>query len=269
MSKKKMKKSHKRALKWIVASLVFLVLLIGIGIYELVTDADYKVSSRTSILAKRQKNDTSEKKTVGWLRVQGTNIDYPVLYAPDYNFIYETEDFAWTEADFKKLNNIVYISGHNIKNLSLNPLITNKNHSRFEQLMSFIYYDFAKENQFIQYTFNDKNYVYRMVAVACYEGSDIDLYNNKEYSSEQLLNFVNNMKEMSMYEYNADFDENDKYIVLDTCTNFYGASNNIHFVVVGRMIREKEKMKKVKVEKTEEYKDIEMQMKGGDSDDEA
>lgn len=267
--KKKKKKSHKEAIKWIIASVIFLVLIISVGVYELVTNTDFRVSSRTWILAKRQKNDTEDKKTAGWLRVQGTNIDFPVLYAPDYNFIYETEDFAWTEANFKELNNIVYISGHNIKNLSVKPLLRNKNHRRFEQLMSFVYYDFAKENQFIQYTFDGKNNVYEIFAVAFLDGADLDVYNKKSYSSEQLKSFISELKENTIYNYDVDVNENDKLISLDTCTNFYGASNNTHFVVVGRLLRDKEKAKLAKVEKTLEYKNIQDQMKGGDSDDEA
>lgn len=269
MKKKKSKKSYQQAIKWIVASIALLILIAGVGIYELVNNVDYKVSSRTSVLKKRQKNNQPEKKTVGWLRVQGTNIDLPILYAPSYNFAYETEDFAWTEADYKKLNNIVYISGHNIKNLSVKPLITSKNHHRFEQLMSFAYYDFAKDNQFIQYTFNGENNIYRIFAVAFFDGSDIDLYNKKEYTSEKMNIFLNNLEEATTYRYDVDVNEYDKFIALDTCTNIFGESNNTHFMVVGRLLRDKEKAKKVKVIKTEEYKIIQNEMKGGDLDDEA
>ena len=62
---------------------------------------------------------------------------------------------------------------------------------------------------------------------------------------------------------------NDKLISLDTCTNFYGESNDTHFAVVGRLLRDNEKAKMVKVEKTLEYNNILEQMKGGDSNDEA
>lgn len=267
--KKKRKVSEQKAIKWIIASAVFLVLIICVGVYELINDTDYRVSSKTSVLEKRQRNDTAEKKTVGWLRVQGTNIDFPVLYAPEYNFMYETEDFAWTEADYKELNNVVYISGHNIKNLSVKPLVRNKKHKRFEQLMSFAYYDFAKNNQFIQYTFNGKNYIYRIFAVACFDGSDLDVYNKSKYSEEKLNAFLEDLKESTIYKYKTDVNANDKLISLDTCTNFYGESNDTHFAVVGRLLRDNEKAKMVKVEKTLEYNNILEQMKGGDSNDEA
>ena len=43
---------------------------------------------------------------MGWIRVQGTNIDYPVLYSMDSNFPLEDVDidFAWTNSDSMSLN---------------------------------------------------------------------------------------------------------------------------------------------------------------------
>jgi len=267
--KTKGKCSRDKAITLVCLSVLCLVGLIGIGLSMIRNDADYRIKSRTSILEKRQKNDTDSKKTVGWLRVQGTNIDYPVLYAPDYNFTYETEDFAWTEADFKELNNIVYISGHNIKNLSTKPLVNDKNHTRFEQLMGFTYYDFAKNNQFIQYTINGKDYLYRIFAVAYFEDATLDLFNKSTYSEAKMNAFLKLVNENTLYKYNIDVNANDKIISLDTCTGMFGISNNNHFAVLGRLLRDGEKAKLVKVQKTGEYSIIEDEMKGGDANDEA
>ena len=269
--KKKKKKitTEERAKRWLTASVVFILFIAYFGISSMLSQRDFYARSRTSILEKRQKNNKDDKKTVGWIRVQGTNIDYPVLYAPDYDFLYETEDFAWTEADFEKLNNIVYISGHNIKNMSKKPLITNKKHGRFEQLMSFTYYDFAKDNQFIQYTFGKENYVYQMFAIAYIEGSDLDLYNKNEYSRGDISELIKDVREQSIYDYDIDLREDDKIISLDTCTNMFGDSDNTHFVIFGRLLREDEKANFVKVKTTKQYEFIKDQMKGGDANDEA
>ena len=268
------KKSRKKivlqnAKKWIIISIVFLVLLVGVGCHFLKNDVDYSVRSRTKILEKKQKNNVSSKKTVGWIRVQGTNIDYPVLYAPDYDFTFETEDFAWTEADFKELNNIVYISGHNIKNLSKKPLVGDKNHNRFEQLMGFAYYDFAKNNQFIQYTFNGEDYLYRIFAVVYFEGNSLNTYNTKAYSETEMKEFLKLVEENNLYKYDTDVNENDTIISLDTCTKMFGNSRDVHLTVIGRLLRDNEKAKMVNVQKTIEYDVIQNEMKGGDSDDEA
>ena len=274
VEKKKKKKKKKitpeeRAKRWLTAAIVFIIFVAYFGVSSVINHKDFYVKSRTGILEKRQKNDKDDKKTEGWIRVQGTNIDFPVLYAPGYDFLYETEDFAWSEAEYEKLNNIVYISGHNIKNMSRKPMITNKNHGRFEQLMSFTYYSFAKDNQFIQYTFGKENYVYQIFAVAYIDGSDLDLYNENEYSPADIKELVETAKNESIYKYDIDIRENDKIISLDTCTNMFGDSDNTHFVIFARLLRDGEKEKFVKVKTTNQYKVIKDQMKGGDSNDEA
>ena len=269
MKKKKKKNNKERAKRWLIASIVFLVIVLISGISILLNSKDFYVESRTKVLTKRQKNDTDDKKTVGWLRVQGTNIDFPIYYAPGYDFMYESEDFAWTEVEFKDLNNIVYLSGHNIKNNARKPLIVDKDHSRFEQLLSFTYYDFAKNNQFIQYTFDGKDNVYQIFAVTYANASDVDTYNTEKYSKKEMKVLVNDLTEESLYKYNLDVNENDKIIVLSTCTGVFGDDQDISFLVGARLLREGERARFVKMKKTEEYKRVEKQMKGGDSDDEA
>ena len=169
---------------------IYTVLIVTV-VLEIKNSKDYIVEPRAEDVLKNQREDNDNKETVGWVRVQGTNIDFPVLYAPGYDFSYETGKFGWTEAKFKELNNIVYIEGHNIKNMSTNPLIADESHDRFEQLMSFAYYDFAKENQFIQYTFNGVDYLYKIYSVDFIDESDLDLYNEIEYSEEDMREFIN------------------------------------------------------------------------------
>ena len=140
----------------------------------------YQIEPRGRNIVNAQKKDGEGMKTVGWLRVQGTNIDYPIVYAPGINLDYKVDDFVWTEADYTSLNNIVYVSGHNIKNLSSTPLVADKSHSRFEQLMSFVYPDFIKDNQYIQYSIYGHDYLYKIYSVYFDDMANLDLYNNGE-----------------------------------------------------------------------------------------
>lgn len=271
MQKKKQKKKslQKKTMALMGVSLLFLALIVGFSLERVFNDQTFRVKSRVKQLEKNKDKDTKARKTVGWLRVQGTNIDYPVLYAPNYSFEYETDDFTWTEADFKKLNNIVYISGHNIKNLSSSPLITNKKHTRFEQLMSFTYYNFAKDNQFIQYTFNGKEYVYRIYAVSYIDISNIDLYNKAPYPEENVQVVIDDTKEKSIFDYDVDVNNKDKIISLITCTKMFGEYDDTSFTVNARLLRKNEKKELAKVRKNKQYKIIEEKLKGGDSNDEA
>lgn len=271
--RKKPKISTKRPIIYILCILlVILIFTFGFYILKIVNlnhSNKFIVESRVKNVNSAKDKDSRELKTVGWLRVQGTNIDYPVYYGPNYNFNVIPEDFAWTEADYKELNNIIYISGHNIKNLSKSPLITNKKHSRFEQLMSFTYYDFAKDNQFIQYTFNGKEYVYQIFSVSYVSFFELNNLNKDRYSDEIMNEYIKRVKELSLYDYDVDVNVNDSLIVLDTCTRMFENDDNMHFRVVGRLVRKGEKLTNKDIHKTKKYKEIEDIMKGGDSYDEA
>ena len=145
MGKKKNKKYKKATSIILIVFSLLIILILSLFLIVALKKDTYQIESRGKNIEKAQKKDSDGMKTVGWLRVQGTNIDYPIVYAPGVNLSYRVSDFVWTEADFTSLNNIVYISGHNIKNLSKNPLIADESHSRFEQLMSFIYPEFIEK----------------------------------------------------------------------------------------------------------------------------
>ena len=195
--KLKQKKLKKKYLLFCFLAILFisLILLLSFSIFKIFNfQSFYKKESRVTNISENKKEDNENKKTVGWIRVQGTNIDYPVIYAPGYDFSYETSDFAWTEVDFKNLNNVIFISGHNIKNQSANPSITSPYHNRFEQLMSFTYSKFVEDNKYIQYTFNGDDYIYKIFSVSYVDNLNLDIYNDSEYSKDEMNSFIKNLK---------------------------------------------------------------------------
>ena len=263
MVKKKGKKKQKvSSLILIVISIVVVIVLFVLLLFALRKPV-YQIESRGRNIEKSQRKDSDGIKTVGWLRVQGTNIDYPIVYAPGISFDYLTDDFVWTEADYTTLNNIVYISGHNIKNLSNTPLIADKSHTRFEQLMSFVYPEFVEENQYIQYSIYGHDYLYKVYSVYFEDIVNLDLYNSGKYSSSELKKAVNNSLEKNIYDMNVDVNENDSFISLNTCTRLLG---NKQLVVNARLVRNNEKINLSKVKKSKEYSKVEDVLKGGDSD---
>ena len=274
--KKKKKKSNKKIDKNLIIYalcfvLVILVFMFGFYLYGVFkSNSNYfTVESRVDKVKSAQNSDNEISKTVGWIKVQGTNIDYPIYYAPGTDLGAVTGDFAWTEADFKDLNNIIYVSGHNIKNLSSKPLIADENHTRFEQLMSFTYYDFAKDNQYIQYTFNGVDYVYKIFSVSYESYLHLDNYNVERYSKERMKEYISSVKEKSLYDYNVDVNESDNIIVLDTCTRMFKDDKYVHLRVAGRLVKDNEKLSKSKVVTNKNYEDIKKIVEGGDSYEEA
>jgi len=220
-----------------------------------------------------QKNIEEEKKkdidmitTVGWIKVQGTKIDTPVIaYAPDFDDsdTEGKESFSYTDLQEEKLFNKVYIAGHNILNLSKHPQINKDTFTRFEDLMAFVYYDFAKKNKYIQYTVNNENYLYKIYAVRLYKDYP-NIENNPEitYNENEIEKYARKVKKDSLYKYNVKVTGKDNLITLATCTRFYGARYHSAFVIDARMLRKGENIRNYSVRKTDKYKKVEKILKG-------
>ena len=273
MAKKKLTKKQKRQLaRLVLACLAFiLVVSIPVGLIVYFTNDD---SSSTFKTVDRVKNIKKEKKkekdangygTIGWLRVQGTNIDTPII---KYNSLediekVDKEDFLWNEYHEEKIQKRVNIQGHNILNLSSKPEVGLDYFTRFEDLMAFVYLDFAKENQYIQYTVDGKNYLYQIFAVYFDEVYNLDLYNPDEYKDEEVADFIQRSLDKSLYKYDVEVNKNEKVISLITCTRMYG-NDKKQFLVVGKMIDNDSNTTNYKVKESSNYKEVKNLMKGVD-----
>lgn len=222
----------------------------------------YKMKSRIKKLNAFSMDNT---KTIplGWIQVQGTNIDFPIMYYFDIEDEVENPsyDLGWNFENQKKLSKRTAILSHNVLNVSSHPIITDKNHRRFEQLMSFIYYDFNKQNKYIQYTINNKDYLFKIYAVYLEKNKNLDLYN---ISTNRLKNYIKSAKKMSYFDFDVDVNEKDNIITLITCTRFYG-DDDYSFVIEARKVRKNEKIKNYKVKKNNNYKGIEKILNGDES----
>ena len=168
------------------------------------------------------------------------------------------------EHDGTKLDKKIDVSGHNILNLSSNPVMKDEMFIYFEELMNFVYYDFAKENQFIQLHIDGEEYVYQIFSVNFLKPFDVNNFARIGYEKEDMKEFLNVLNKGNLYDHNIDVNEDDKFISLYTCTKFYGKEINSNLVVTGRLLRKGEKIKLSTIEKTEKYDEIADIMKGGE-----
>ena len=129
--------------------------------------------------------------------------------------------------------------------------------------MSFVYIDFAKENQYIQYTVDGENYLYQIFAVYFDEVYNLDLYNPDEYSDEEVEEFIQRSLDKSLYKYDVEVNKNEKVISLITCTRMYG-NDKKQFLVVGKMIDNDSKTTNYEVKENPNYKEVKKLMKGVD-----
>lgn len=255
---------------FVVACAVILFLLLSCTLFLIFNrsgSAKFKVQSRVNNIEKVKKEDPTDVETFAWVKVQGTNIDYPVIYAPFTDVSAIASDFAWSEMKHDSLPNAVFLSGHNVKNLSKNPYVKDRTHKRFEQLMSFTYIDFIQNNQFIQFTLDGEDYVYKIYSVSY---PDAEFHSNYEYSEldkTKFKSYIRKTVEMSIFDTNVDVNENDKIITLTTCTRMFDTDKE--FNVSARLLRENEKIALSKIEKTSNYDEVEKAMKGDDINEES
>ena len=224
----------------------------------------FKIEDRTKKLESYQKYNNDFYEVNAWIKVQGTNIDVPVigiLQLTNSERTLDLDNYVWQGDIHKELVNKETLIGHNILNLSSHPAYGIEYYTGFEDLMGFIYYDFAKKNQYIQYTINGKNYVYKVFSVFF---DDYTRMVNDQFKydvpKKRFKTMIDRYKKESYYKYDVDVDEKDKIITLDTCTRFFGKEDNRTFTVHARLLREGEKMDNYKVKKTDNYKKIEKKL---------
>ena len=260
MKNKKIKINKKRIIAIIISILIIVIVAIFI---TFITDklvggkasTEFKEEKITLDFKDRNENSISyqyeDYLTVGWLQVQGTNIDFPVLNSQaasiedvDINYLYRSSYYESGE-------NREVILGHNIINVSSNPIRNMASLKDFEGLLVFTYDDFAKENLYISYTKDGVTELYKIYAIGFY-----DYISSEELgfdNDEDIKNYIKEAKKESIYDYNVDVNENDKLISLKTCTRYFGLNDRNAFIIDARKVRENEEIIKYEVKTNENY----------------
>lgn len=158
-------------------------------------------------------------KTVAWLKVNGTDIEYPIVQASD-NSYYLTHSFdnnynsaGWPFADYKNKfdgtdkNIIVY--GHNRKDGSMFGTLKN--------IYTEEWYNDLNNRKILFYTEDDES-IYEIFS--CYTVQDEDYYIQTSFKGN-FGKFIDTLKNRSEREFDIDVDENDHILTLSTC----GAGN--------------------------------------------
>lgn len=245
-----------------MVTIIFIVILfLGSGIFYF--RPYYRIVNRTEKM--EEFKGTKNEKPLGWLRVQGTNIDFPIFYYDDIDVTSPKYELGWSYIEDRKLTKKITIFSHNILNVSSTPLVNDKNHKRFEQLMSFIYTDYVKKNKYIQYTIGNKDYLYKIYGVSFQKESNLEYMNNSP-SKNEIKMYINRTKNNSYFKFDLDVNESDNLITLITCTRFFGETTEYSFVVDARMIRKNERINNYKVHENKNYKDIKKRLKGDVND---
>jgi len=202
---------------------------------------------------KRQNDDV-----IGWLRVPGTNIDYPIvqnLYDVNYytkkgyDKQYSFNGVIWTNPGTKTSdspsglspNTVIY--GHNWTNYGGSPRIGNPKDIVFAQLNTYHWLSVAQSYPYFYYsTAEGGQFTVKIFAVFYTELAFA--YNGP---GGNIPYIIEEARRRSRFTFDVDVDSSDKLVTLSTCTRAYGPTSNQRFVVMGRLLRPGEKIEPVDI----------------------
>ncbi len=166
-----------------------------------------------SIKALKKKN----KDTIGWIKVNNTNIDYPFVQSKDNNY-YLTHNFnkkktsaGWIFLDKRNnnnlndKNNIIY--GHSRKDKSMFGTLKDTIKSKWYE---------NKDNHIIKITTETKEYSYKIFSIYTIEKENYYLQTDFTTEKEYMI-FLNILKERSIYEFKVNLEKTTSILTLSTC----------------------------------------------------
>lgn len=159
------------------------------------------------------------KETVAWIKVNNTNIEYPVVKADNNNF-YLNHSFdksqnsaGWIFADYRnKFDNTdknIIIYGHNMRDGSMFGSLKN--------ILNSDWYENEENTNITLYTENEKC-IYKVFSI--YKIESEDYYIKTEFSNDnEFEQFVNTIKNRSIKKFDIDVSKEDNILTLSTCAN--------------------------------------------------
>lgn len=213
----------------IILIVVIIVIYLIYNIYSDLNNNKSKVNSMVKNISELN-NEYAEAKA--WLKIDGTSIDLPVFQSEDNDRYLrhdrDNKETTWGELflDYRcnlkylydKTNIIIY--GHNTEQ-----------DTYFSSLFKYESKEFYKNNKIMKLATKDRVYDFEIFAVLKTDTSyfyiDTEFVDVEEYD-----NFVNDLKEKSIYDTNIKLSTNETILMLSTCD--YTVENG-RFVVVGRL----------------------------------
>lgn len=185
---------------------------------------------------------------VGWIKIDGTEIDYPVVqtdnneYYLTHNFDKEYEDrgtiFMAQDCDAQLRYTNTVIHGHNWLDKSV-----------FSPLEKYIDFEFYKKHPIIEYNTRTQMHKWKIIAVfitSATESEDNGYVFNYVYphmDGENFSGYISEIQKRTLFNTGVDVNENDKLLTLSTCTRSADkgrARADCRIVIVARMVRDGE-----------------------------
>ena len=240
----------------LIALIAFLVAAIYLANYYLQGGSNKKLVEDAKSIYNSQNDDVNGKgmfvrfeelyeknnDIVGWIKIDGTTIDYPVYQCDDNDF-YVDHDMSRQKSRYGAIfvdSNCKITLGGNSANLTLygHNMI---DRSMFTELLDYKNLDYYKKNPQIHFDTVYSNGLYKVFAVIVTNADKKDddgfvfNYRQNSFSSEMgFLTFIENLKVRSIINTGVDIEYGDEIITLSTCSYEF---DNARTVVFARKVR--------------------------------
>lgn len=174
----------------------------------------------------------------GWLTIEGTEVDYPVVYTPDRPEYYLRRAFdgsdsrsgvPFLDANCSGEGNYYLIYSHNMKNKSM-----------FGQLTYYLDASFAKEHPLIQFDTLYEKHTYEVMAVFLSKVYYVDedyqnaflYYEYYDLPNEEVFNkYMAQVRRAALYDTGVEAEYGDSVLVLSTC-NYHTEDGRLVVVAI-------------------------------------
>lgn len=197
-----------------------------------------------------------------WLKVPGTNINYPVLQSPSgYDAHYYLDKNIYRQSS---RNGVIYagstcnfgtgsaglskntvLFGHNWTNYSAAPRIGSSSDVMFAQLTSYHYLNFAKAYPYVWFSTDSQEMTW-VIFAAFYTDVSFN-YIDPNPNDASFASIISGAKARSRHNFGVEVSTSDKILTMSTCTRAYGKSDKQRFVVMARLLRSGETLKEISV----------------------
>lgn len=168
-----------------------------------------------------------------WLKIENTNIDYPVVQSQDNqyylkhdfnkNYLASGSIFMDYRNKFEEDHSII-LYGHDMKNKSM-----------FGEVANFKKEDFFNENNLIRVEYKGMTYIYEVFSAYVadfYHGDYLKIHFEDEKDKQAYLNYI---KDRSLYQKQIELNANDQIMTLYTCSyEFENARTIVHSKLISK-----------------------------------
>lgn len=244
MGRKKNKKYEKTILNLILYIILLSILIYsGIKIFKWYKDKtnNNKIAEqiKSTVIVEEENGDEytvdfnklkeQNNETIAWLKVNNTNVEYPVvkgtnnIFYLNHSFDKSNNSAGWIFADYRnKFDNTdknIVIYGHNMRDGSMFGSMLN--------ILNAKWYENEENTNITLYTENEKC-MYKVFSV--YKIENEDYYIKTEFKNDndnEFEDFIKTLKKRSIKDFNVDVSKDDNILTLSTCAN-----NNKYRVVL-------------------------------------